>query len=90
MLQTIEIKVTGKVQGVFFRKYTWEKAIALGLSGEVSNLPDGTVYILARGNKAQLDTFMHWCYTGSPRSVVTDVQVKPVADRIMKGFEIIR
>lgn len=64
--------------------------MALGLTGEVSNLPDKRVYILVRGNKEQLEAFRQWCYTGSPRSNVTHVQVNAVTDRKFKGFEIRR
>ncbi len=39
------IKVTGRVQGVFFRASTKEKAEELGINGWVRNEPDGSVLI---------------------------------------------
>lgn len=54
MLFTKEIIITGKVQGVFFRKYTCEAADAIGITGFVKNHPDQSVYILATGTNEQL------------------------------------
>ncbi len=68
------IKVTGKVQGVWFRKYTMEKALALGLKGFVKNEPDGSVYIEAESHQSDiLDLFTNWLYEGSPLSKVEKV-----------------
>lgn len=75
MLQTISIIVSGKVQGVYFRHSTREKATALGITGFVKNLPDRSVYIIATGIKEQLDDLAAWCRLGPPKAEVTDVQV---------------
>jgi acylphosphatase len=53
MLQTISITVIGLVQGVYYRQSTKEKALELGISGFVKNLPDGNVRILATGDLVQ-------------------------------------
>ena len=76
MLKTVSIIVTGKVQGVWYRKYTVDKATELGISGFVKNLPDDSVYILATGTDEQLNALVQWCYTGSPKSRVVTVRVK--------------
>ena len=66
----------GKVQGVFFRKYTDAKANALGLLGTVENLPDGTVKVIAVGPAAAVKALEQWCRTeGSPKSRVDAVDV---------------
>lgn len=72
-LKTVEIWVKGKVQGVFYRKYTQEKAEAIGLKGFVENLDDGRVHILATGGEGELNQLIEWCETGSPEAVVKDV-----------------
>ncbi len=90
MLKTISITVTGKVQGVWFRKYTVEKANELGVTGYVRNLPDESVYILATGSEEQLNAFSQWCYTGSPKSKVEQVIVKEETLNIIEGFHIVR
>jgi len=79
MSKTVSITITGKVQGVFFRKYTKEKADQLGIMGTVSNQPDGSVQITATGTREQLDEFIKWCHLGSPKSKVesVDFQMMP-------------
>jgi acylphosphatase len=77
MLQTISIIVSGKVKGVYFRHSTREKAIALGITGFVKNLPDRSVYIIATGIKEQLDELVAWCRSGPPKAQVSDVHVQP-------------
>jgi len=73
MLQTILITISGKVQGVFYRHSTREKAKALGISGKVMNLSDGDVQIVATGTKEQLDALLKWCEQGPPKAVVSKV-----------------
>ncbi|CCW64337.1 unnamed protein product [Phytomonas sp. EM1] len=72
------ILVSGKVQGVFYRKHAQKAAAKLGITGWVRNLPDGRVEILAEGTRAQLDELERWCYEGSPRSRVSEVASLPV------------
>ena len=61
MLQTISITVSGKVQGVFYRQSAKEIAKEIGITGEVKNVANGSVYILATGTKVQLDNLVAWC-----------------------------
>lgn len=68
-----KIWVKGLVQGVWFRKYTKEEALRLGLNGFVRNEPDGNVYIEVEGNKVDLIDFYEWLHSGSPRSEVKEV-----------------
>ena len=70
MLFTKEIIIAGKVQGVFFRRYTCEAANVIGITGFVKNLPDQSVYILATGTDEQFEQFIKWCWQGSPGSKV--------------------
>jgi acylphosphatase len=72
-MRTIAIIVKGKVQGVFFRKSTREKAVSIGLKGTVENLPDGSVFILASGENDLIDNFIRWCESGPPRAIVTEI-----------------
>lgn len=75
MLQTISIIISGKVQGVFYRRSSLEKARETGITGYAENLPDKTVHIIATGTAAQLEEFKTWCRTGPPRAVVTEITV---------------
>jgi acylphosphatase len=71
-----EIVVRGRVQGVFFRASAQEEGLRLGLTGEVSNLPDGSVEAIAEGDKKAVEDFVAWCRRGPPSAEVEDVQVK--------------
>jgi len=68
------ITVKGKVQGVWFRKYTSDKANEMQLKGFVQNEPNGDVYIEVEDtDEAKLQEFIAWLYTGSPLSKVDKV-----------------
>lgn len=90
MLQTVSILVTGKVQGVFYRQSTKEKALELGITGSVKNQPDGSVWIQATGSPDQLHQLIAWCRQGPPRAAVTSVQVETMEPRAFIGFTIQR
>ena len=88
----LNIKVTGKVQGVWFRKYTKDQADVLQLNGTVQNMPDGSVYVEVEStDDSRLNRFLEWLQTGSPLSRVDDV-VQQQGEKCVgyKGFEIIR
>lgn len=70
------ITVTGKVQGVFFRKHTKEEADRLGVKGLVRNEHDGSVYIEAEGDDDAVDALIKWCWKGSPSSNVENVVIR--------------
>ena len=88
----LNIKITGKVQGVWFRKYTKDQADALQLNGTVQNMPDGSVYVEVEStNEAKLNEFTQWLHQGSPLSKVEKVEIleeKPCQN--FDGFMIIR
>lgn len=73
MPQTWKIIVRGKVQGVFYRQSTAEQASALGVTGTVRNLADGSVEVYAQGEPGQLEALVDWCKNGPPRAIVTSV-----------------
>jgi acylphosphatase len=60
----IRILVFGDVQGVFFRANTQSEGGRLGVSGWVRNLPDGSVEVLAEGEKEALGKLLEWCRHG--------------------------
>ena len=69
------IKVSGLVQGVFFRYNTKKMAEKLGLNGFVKNEPDGSVCIVAEGKENNLKNLIKWCYNGSRLAVVEKVDI---------------
>lgn len=76
MIKHYNIKVTGLVQGVFYRVNAQEKAQALGLTGCVNNVVDGSVYIEAEGEESKLKEFVDWCKNGPEKAQVTDIKVE--------------
>jgi acylphosphatase len=81
--------VAGRVQGVFFRASTRDRARALGLTGEVSNMPDGRVAVTACGTQAALDSLQQWLWEGPPQAVVRDVQCEACPEEpVFNNFEI--
>lgn len=71
--------VSGRVQGVFYRASTRQKAIELGCSGFARNLPDGRVEVLAVGEPQAVQGLLDWLWRGSPASEVTRVEVQELA-----------
>ena len=68
--------ISGKVQGVFFRKSTQEKARELNLTGWVKNLEDGRVQIWAQGEEDNLKKLKEWTHSGPDRANVEHVKVE--------------
>jgi acylphosphatase len=75
----IRFQVYGRVQGVGFRWWTRTQALRLQLTGEVRNLPDGSVEIRARGGAEQLERFATLLRAGAPAAHVD--RVDQAADR---------
>ena len=66
-------KISGRVQGVFYRASTHDIAVKLGLSGWVRNMPDGCVEAVACGSEQQLAQFESWLHQGPPMARVDRV-----------------
>lgn len=73
-MKRLEAKVTGHVQGVFFRAATQRRARELGLGGWVRNEPDGTVRVVAEGEKSALEQLASFLHQGSPAAEVRAVE----------------
>ena len=69
----LSARVHGMVQGVFFRDFTYKQAGALGLTGYVRNLPDGTVEAVAEGSKEALERLLEQIRVGPPAAQVARV-----------------
>jgi len=83
------MKITGRVQGVFFRAEAKEVADKLGLTGWACNKNDGSVEILAEGARDRLDVFLKWCQKGPERAHVEKVNAEwEKADSSYQGFEV--
>ncbi|HEY8440198.1 MAG TPA: acylphosphatase [Xanthobacteraceae bacterium] len=71
--------VSGRVQGVFYRASTRQRAQELGCRGYARNLPDGSVEVVAIGAPAAVHALVEWLRQGPPAAHVTDVKCAEVA-----------
>lgn len=69
------IHVSGRVQGVYYRKNATRSALSLGLTGWVRNLPDRRVEAVAEGERDRVEDFLGWCREGPSMAIVRDVEV---------------
>jgi len=89
-MKHIDIKVTGKVQGVSFRAVTKMVADQMSVRGIIRNESDGSVFIEAEGDEVSLDVFLEWCHDGPDRAVVEQVTVSPGTIKNYQNFEVIK
>ena len=80
--------VSGKVQGVFFRRATAEKGRQFGLGGWVKNLPDGRVEVKICGKRPVAEAFCDWLRIGPPTAKVSQVEVEEILCEVIENFEI--
>lgn len=73
--QRVHLIIHGKVQGVFFRASARDKANELGLKGWIRNNSDGSVEIIAEGERVDLEKFTEWCHQGPRHSTVNHVVI---------------
>ena len=71
------VRIYGRVQGVFFRNWTMDRARALGVRGWVRNRRDGSVELVAYGEDEAVQTLVAACRTGPPAAQVERIEVEP-------------
>jgi acylphosphatase len=80
--------VRGRVQGVWYRESCREQAHALGVAGQVRNLHDGTVEVVAEGRPEAVEALVAWCRTGPPAAVVVGVDERTEAPEGLTRFSV--
>lgn len=70
-----EFKISGHVQGVGFRYFVYQTAQRLGIKGQARNIYDGTVEVIAEGEKASIDRLAEYLRQGPSRSRVDSCKV---------------
>ena len=73
-------RIYGRVQGVFFRNWTAERARALGVSGWVRNRLDGSVELLAFGTDEAVESLLAACRAGPPAAKVERIEIEIAED----------
>lgn len=69
------LKITGRVQGVYYRASVLQQAQLLGVTGWVMNCPDGSVEAVAEGARSKLEELIAWCRQGPEGARVAGVEV---------------
>jgi acylphosphatase len=87
-VKAVQVKVTGRVQGVAFRWEAQRAGQRLGVAGWVRNEPDGSVALHVEGDDSAVEAMVAWCRTGPPAAHVRDVAVMPVAPTGAQSFDI--
>jgi acylphosphatase len=82
------VVVRGRVQGVFFRDSTRERALAHGVAGWVCNRPDGDVEAVFEGEPDNVERLVRFCQTGPMSADVDDVEVVEEEPEGLSGFEV--
>ncbi|WCJ34496.1 acylphosphatase family [Euphorbia peplus] len=85
--KTVRVMIKGRVQGVFYRNWTVENAIQLGLKGWVRNRRDGSVEALFAGDSDKVEEMERRCRRGPREAMVTGLQGFPCDDDPGTGFE---
>jgi acylphosphatase len=86
--RSVDLHVTGRVQGVSYRWYAAREATRLGLAGWIRNEPDGSVRAHAEGPDEAVDEFVAWCRQGPPAARVEDVTASDVDAHGATSFDI--
>lgn len=84
--KAVRVRISGRVQGVWYRAWTVENASELGLDGWVRNRLDSTVEALFVGPDAAVDEMIQRCRQGPERAEVTGLETEPALGITAKGF----
>jgi acylphosphatase len=82
------VRVTGRVQGVFFRAWTQQQARELGVSGWVRNAEDGSVEAHLEGDEAAVKALVRRLWEGAPSAEVEKVEVEETDPEELSGFQV--
>jgi len=87
MSKTINLRITGKVQGVWYRAWTRETAEILGLNGWVRNRMDGSVEALVQGEEDLISQLIEKCWEGPTAARVKNITSTEVTEKVEPGFK---
>lgn len=82
-------RITGHVQGVFFRAGARDRAVSLGIAGWARNNANGSLEIHAEGSADALQDLERWCARGPEAASVADVEVREATVQGCTGFVVL-
>ena len=87
--RTVTVRIEGRVQGVYFRAWTYDTAQSLGLDGWVRNASDSSVEAVFSGPAAQVEDMLKRCADGPPDAKVSAVTITDEGGAPPPGFKVI-
>jgi acylphosphatase len=88
-LTRVRVRISGRVQGVFFRAEARSRAESLGLAGWARNAADGSVEAVFEGDEARVRSMVDWCRRGPSGARVDDVEVETEEPTGETGFHVL-
>lgn len=85
-MASVQVVISGRVQGVWYRAWTQKKATGFGLRGWVRNRADGSVEAVFCGAAAQVAAMIAACHDGPPLARVDAVVSEPCSEPDESGF----
>ena len=87
--RTVTVKIEGRVQGVYYRAWTFETAQHLGLDGVVRNMSDGSVEAVFSGPADVVAEMLKRCEKGPADARVTTVTIIKEGGSVPPGFNVL-
>ncbi|NLH21374.1 MAG: acylphosphatase [Methanothrix sp.] len=84
----VHVRVSGRVQGVYYRAFTRERAMALGVKGWVRNVPGGGVEAVLEGERKQVGELLKSMKSGPTGSLVLGMELSELEAKGYEDFEI--
>jgi len=87
-MKSLQMTISGRVQGVFFRANVRKKALELGLKGYARNLPNGNVEIAVQGDGEKISELIHFIKSNPGAAKIEEIKTAEREPENFKGFEI--
>ena len=84
----VHVRVSGRVQGVYYRAFTRERAMALGVKGWVRNVPGGGVEAVQEGERKKVGELLKYMKSGRTGSLVLGMELSELQAKGYEDFEI--
>jgi len=87
-MMSVHVRVSGRVQGVYYRAYTRDRAKSLGINGWVRNIPGGGVEAVLEGERQQVGEMLKAMKSGPSGSLVLGIELSEIEAKGYNDFEI--
>lgn len=85
----VHVRVSGRVQGVFYRAFTKASALDLGVKGWVRNIPGGGVEAVLEGERQKVGELVRLMKSGPEGSMVSGLEISELKCKGLEDFRII-